>query len=222
MRKLLLGIILVGPGLLLLGIDGCSSSDSAPASVVPEAGTDAPTPVDAGPDVTTVDAGPDAAPIPAGDGGLLLLGGSFDALPLAVVDGTAYIADGGAAPMVASELRAYFSDRSTLCQSGVLRDNETIFAIDAQSGSLPFAAGTYTVKQQGGPGNVDVSITKLNAACGGSQDFGAASGTVVIESATASVITGTYDVTLLNDAGTLQGFFNVPVCNRPASATCQP
>jgi hypothetical protein len=184
---------------------------------VPDAGSPA--------DTGSSDSGSDV--VVAVDGGpLLVLGGTFKALTLNAVDGIGVIstsvppefADAG----IRSEFKAFISDKSNLCGTGVVRQNETIFAITAVSGSATFQAGTYTEMLQEVPGQVDVSITKLNAACtSNSQDYGSASGTVVITSVTASAVAGTFDVTLLGDAGTLQGSFNVPLCPS-LSTSCVP
>jgi len=76
--------------------------------------------------------------------------------------------------------------------------------------------------QREAPGQVDVSVSKLNASCGSDgKDFGSATGSVTLTAVTDTGVAGTFDVALLGDAGTLQGTFNVPLCNLPFSSTCQ-
>jgi hypothetical protein len=160
------------------------------------------------------------------DGGGLALGGSFHAFPLNAVDGTGFLVTPATGnPDVKSELKAFFSDKPGLCSTGFLRQNETIFAIDAVSGSATFQPGTFTEMQQEVPGQVDVTITRLDATCGASapaQNYGAESGSVVITSVTASAVAGTFDVTLSNDGGTLTGSFDVALCDQPFSNDCRP
>jgi hypothetical protein len=167
------------------------------------------------------DSGPGGA-----DGGGLALGGSFHAFPLNAVDGTGFLVTPTTGnPDVKSELKAFFSDKPGLCSTGVVRQNETIFAIDAVSGTAAFQPGTFTEMQQEVPGQVDVTITRLDATCSAtapSRDYGAESGTVVITSVTASAVAGTFDVTLSNDGGTLTGSFDVPMCEQPFSNDCRP
>jgi hypothetical protein len=201
--------------------DGTAPSDGATPA---DASRDADGALDSAADATGD--GEAAAPL---DGGppTLTLGGTFNALTLTMVDGTAYIS--GPRPSdvdagVRSELRVFFSDKGSLCANGVMRQGETILSIDALSADPAFAAGTYTQMQQSVPGQVDVAITKLDQSCGATgQDYGAQSGTVVITSLTASNVAGTFDVTLGGGAGTLTGSFSAPICGTAFSGgSCQP
>lgn len=156
-------------------------------------------------------------------------GGSFDKLSLTPTDGAGIIESEAAlgaeleAAGVKSRFRAFVEDKNSVCGLGAKRQNATVFAIDALSDSPTFAPGTYTQKQSSAPGQVDLSITKLNATCGSDQqDYGTESGTVTITSVTATVVTGTFDVTLMGGAGTLSGSFNVPLCPSLRSESCDP
>jgi hypothetical protein len=153
---------------------------------------------------------------------MLSLGGSFNASALNVLDGTAFVSSvPSQAGGINSNLSVFFSDKTSLCSTGVRRQNETVLVIGAMSGGPAFQAGTFTDTQEEAPGQAYVSVTALNGACA-NQSLGAASGTVVITSVTSSAVSGTFDVTLLGDAGTLQGSFNVPLCDQAFSYSCQP
>lgn len=151
-------------------------------------------------------------------------GGTFAAFPLDAVDGTAFMTPARDTSAGAkSELRVLVADRPSLCTTGPLRGNETIFSIDALSADTTFRPGTFTQLQNAGPGHVDVSITKLNATCDSdNQDYGAATATVTFTTVNLTAVAGTFEVTLMGNAGTLKGTFNVPLCGEEIVGTCQP
>jgi hypothetical protein len=168
-------------------------------------------------------------PISHGDGPFVTLGGTFDKLTLTPTDGVgiidteAALSDDLKAAGVKSRFRAFVEDRPNLCSTGAGRQNATVFAIDALSDNPSFAPGTYTQKQDSVPGQVDVSITKLNGTCtSDQQDYGAESGTVTITSVSATVVTGNFEMTLLHGDGTLSGSFNVPLCPGLKLGGCDP
>ena len=213
------------PLLALLGCDPDQAVDGPRAEGSSDAAADSPTAdsstTDAAPD-TTADAGPDATL----DGGPLFArtGGTFNGVPLAVVDATAFLTQAKSpAPGVKSRLVIVAEDRAALCAAGSFRQNGTFLTIDAQSGDLALQPGTFTQKFADGPGQVDVGISKLSASCGSSgKDYGATVATVVVTQVTATSVAGTFDLTFPSDAGTLQGSFNVPICGQPFDTTCKP
>src|SRR5262249_52728382 len=100
---------------------------------------------------------------------------------------------------------------------------ETLLFIDALSGSATFEPGTYTQTQGNVPGQVDLGISRLDGTCTSTgQDYGAESGTVIITSVTATGVAGTFNITLMAGAGTLEGSFNVPLCQSLPSGNCVP
>lgn len=159
-------------------------------------------------------------PPSSGEGPFLTrTGGTFDRLTITPTDGAgsidteADLSDELRAAGVKSRFTAFIEDRNNVCSTGARRQDATVFAIVALSDADTFSPGTYTQKQDSVPGQVDLSVTKLNATCtSDQQDFGTESGTVTITSVTETVVTGTFEVTMLGGAGTLQGSFNVPLC----------
>lgn len=165
------------------------------------------------------DAGSDAQ-VADDDGGLFVItGGTFNALTLNPVDGTAFITNGAT-----SELIVLIADKPSLCTTGVSRQNEISFSIDAQSGTSPFPPGTYTQMGMDGPGQVDPAMSQIGPTCLAiGQDYGAANGsTVIVKNVTSTYVSGSFDLTFENDAGTLQGTFHVPICTQAPNTTCQP
>ncbi len=203
---------------LLAGCGGALSGSVGDAGIDAD-GTDASVPHAPGPEASPpVDA-------LATEGALLTIDGSFNTLPLHPLDGMGYITrliSGPAARAgVKSEFVAIVGERQSLCAGSVVRPNETTFAITAQSGDDPFRAGSFAVGLGGMPGDVEVSMTLFGPSCLVAEQYASESGTVTITSVTSSGVSGTFDVTLAGDAGTLQGSFDVPLCPQPA-ARCTP
>jgi hypothetical protein len=186
-------------------IDAGRAEASTPYAPVPEAST-------------LVDA-------PASPATLLTLDGSFNTLPLHPLDGIGYITRLISEPAlgagVRSEFLAIVSERGSLCAASAVRPNETAFAITALSGDDPFQPGTFAVGLGGQPGDVNVSMTRFGPSCLPAEQYASESGTVVVTRVTADAVSGTFDVTLAGDAGTLQGSFDVPLCAQP-TARCTP
>jgi len=153
--------------------------------------------------------------------------GSVSGLAFNPIDGIGYFnttlsgaeADAG----VQTEFVAVFSTSASLCATGIVRQDETVFTIALLSSAATLQPGTYTEAQVEAPGQADVSVSALGATCSSAGlDYGSASGTVVITSVSAGSVSGTFSVTLLEGAGALTGSFTVPVCGQSPSTTCQP
>jgi hypothetical protein len=209
--------------LTLLGV-ACGSSDPSGtmSGSTPDGGaTDGASDGSVDGSTPVSDAGTDA-PAPDDDGGLFeITGGTFNALTLNQLDGTATTDTTG----LGTELIILISDHAGLCSTGANRQNEITFSVDALSNQNPFATGTYT--ETGNPdtaGNADTVMSKLGPTCAAiGQDYAAAVGsTVVIKNVTPTYVAGTFDLTFENDAGTLQGSFHVPFCDHALNLTCQP
>jgi hypothetical protein len=208
---MVVAVSLAGCGGALSGSvgDAAIDADRTDASAPDAPGPEASPPVDA---LATEDA-------------LLTIDGSFNALPLHPLDGIGYItrliSGPGAGAGVKSAFVGIVGERQSLCAGSVVRPNETTFAITAQSGDDPFRPGTFAVGLGELPGDVEVSMTRFGPSCLVADQYAAESGSVVITRVTSSAVSGTFDVTLAGDAGTLQGSFDVPLCPQPA-ARCTP
>jgi hypothetical protein len=133
------------------------------------------------------------------------------------------VADDAKAAGVKTTFRAFVSDRGNLCGAGANRKNGTVFFIEALTDKDTLEPGEFTQHLDSVPGQVDLGISKLDASCQTQgQDYGTASGKVTITSVTATTVSGTFDVTLMGDAGTLTGSFNVPLCASIGSDSCAP
>lgn len=133
-------------------------------------------------------------PPESGEGPFVTLnGGSFDKLTLNAADG-AGVMNGG-------QFRALVEDKASICSTSALRQRSTVLTIETPN----------TVK-----------IAKLDATCGNEQEYVSESGTVTITSSSSTVVTGSFDVTLANGAGTLKGTFNIPICPGLKLDTCDP
>lgn len=149
---------------------------------------------------------------------------TFAAFTINPVDGRAFITDGsGSGTGVKTRLRIFVEDRGSLCAAGPVRQDATIFFIDALSGDATIKPGTFTQMNNSVPGQVDTGVSKLNGSCGAAgQDYGASAATVVLTQVTSTSVAGTFDLTFPGDAGTLSGTFNVPICGQAFNAACQP
>jgi hypothetical protein len=142
-------------------------------------------------------------------------------------DGTGFInttpSGAKASAGVKSELYVVFSDATNLCTTGIDRQGAIVFSIDLLSGDATLQPGTFTGMEQQVPGQANIGVAQLSASCGAAGlELGSASGTVVLTSVSASAVSGTFSVSLLEDAGTLSGSFTVPVCGQAANTSCQP
>ena len=131
-----------------------------------------------------------------------LSGGSFDKLTLQPLD--------GAGVLDAGRFRAFVEDRASICSTTARRQNSTVLTIVTPSS----APGTDD--------GASVKLAKLDAACQAAPEYASESGRVTITSASATVVAGTFEVTLANGAGTLAGSFNIPICPTLKLDSCEP
>jgi hypothetical protein len=207
--------LFIGPVALLALLVACSSSDNTPAGSSSSSSSGSSGSSSSGSSSSGV------------TNALLTLGGTFDKLKLTPTDGIGVIdhdiSENAKAAGVKSTFRAFVSDRGNLCGLGSNRQNGTVFFIEALSDKDTIQPGEFTQHQDAVPGQVDLGITKLDGTCQlQGQDYGTESGKVTITSVTSTAVSGTFDVTLMNGAGTLTGSFNVPICAGIGSDSCAP
>jgi hypothetical protein len=153
--------------------------------------------------------------------------GSVMGLQFHPKDGTGFVnttpSGAKASAGVKTELYVVFSDATNLCATGINHQGAAVFSLDLLSGDATPQPGTFTATQQQAPGQANIRVAQLSASCGAEGlELGSASGTVVLTSVSASVVSGTFSVDLLQDAGTLSGSFSVPVCGQAPNTSCQP
>jgi hypothetical protein len=98
----------------------------------------------------------------------------------------------------------------------------TAFALVVTSGTTALAPGSYPIEQGAQPApyaNVTWSVS--DSMCKQIDYTEAKSGSVILQTVTPSLVTGSFDVTLYT-GDHVSGTFSAPVCDAPASADAAP
>lgn len=163
--------------------------------------------------------GADAATTTPAEPTFVVSGGSFDKLAAAPFGAVAFLepisAEGAGPSGVKTRLHIMASDHpSDLC-AAPMHASSSIYTFEALSEHESFQPGTFTQKWDFVPGQVLTTASTLGPSCDVTAGYTGTEATVVVTEVTETSVTGTFELTFSDGAGTLKGSFKAPICAWP-------